>query len=172
MSELSVSTIENKIYFIRGMRVMLDSDLAELYGIQTKRLKEQVNRNRERFPEDFMIIPNINELTDLRSQIATLPSLSIGIHIKHDPYLFTDNGIAMLSSVLKSERAIQVNIAIIRIFNKLRSFLVLENELRKDMNELKDGTSKLFKNVFERMNQLEEVVYPKADPLRKKIGLK
>lgn len=151
---------------------MLDSDLAELYGVETKRLKEQVNRNISRFPEDFMIIPDISELNDLRSQIATLGHLTARIHVTHTPYLFTENGIAMLSSVLRSERAIQVNIAIMRIFTKLRSFLILENELREEMKDLKDGTSKLFKNVFERMNNLEEVVYPKTDPQRKRIGLK
>lgn len=172
MSEVTIKSIESKIYFIRGLKVMLDSDLAELYGVETKRLKEQVNRNISRFPEDFMIIPDNNELNDLRSQIATLGHLTTRIHITHNPYLFTENGIAMLSSVLRSERAIQVNIAIMRIFTKLRSFLVLENELREEMKDLKDGTSKLFKNVFERMNNLEEVVYPKTDPQRKRIGLK
>lgn len=172
MSDLTIQSIESKIYIIRGMKVMLDSDLAELYGVETKTLNQAVKRNLNRFPEDFMFQPDFNELNELRSQIVTLTHSNTGIHLRHLPNLFTENGIAMLSSVLRSERAIQVNIAIMRIFTKLRSFLILENELRVEVKELKDGTSKLFKKVFERMNNLEEVVYPKADPQRKRIGLK
>ena len=95
-----VEKIEAMIYSIRGHRVMLDSDLARLYGVETKRLNEQVKRNLERFPEDFKIIPNSSELAELRSQIATLNNLTIeNQNFTYSPYLFTENGVAMLSSI-------------------------------------------------------------------------
>lgn len=172
MSELTITKIEKSIFIVRGIRVMLDSDLAELYGVETKALNQSVKRNITRFPEDFMFKPNNEELTDLRSQIVTARQLS-GLNLNQfKPNLFTENGVAMLSSVINSESAILVNIAIMRIFTKLRSFLVLESELRKDMRELKHGTSTLFKTVFERMDNLEDEIRPKLDPKRKKIGLK
>lgn len=119
-----------------------------------------------------MFKPNNEELIDLRSQIVTARHLSSLNLNQFKPNLFTENGVAMLSSVINSENAILVNIAIMRIFTKLRSFLVLESELRKDMRELKQGTGTLFKTVFERMDNLEDEIRPKLDPGRKKIGLK
>lgn len=173
MSSVSVKKIEAMIYNIRGMRVMLDSDLAELYGVPTKRFNEQVKRNLERFPEDFMIVPNSSELAELRSQIATLDSSSDRNHVfKHPPRMFTENGVAMLSSVLKSKQAIQINIAIMRTFTKLRSFLALENSTNERLDKLEQGTHKLFKIVFERLDSLEEQITPKLPANRKKIGLK
>jgi hypothetical protein len=108
MTELvPVELIASKIYLIRGIKVMLDKDLAELYGVETKRLKEQVRRNIERFPHDFMFELTKDEYQALRSQIATLKR---GQHSKYAPFAFTEHGVLMLSSVLNSERAIQVNI--------------------------------------------------------------
>ena len=105
--EFPVEKIEAMIYSIRGHRVMLDSDLAKLYGVETKRLKEQVKRNISRFPKDFLIEPNLSELATLRSQIATLGKSSAEHYaFKHAPFLFTENGVAMLSSVLQSKQAI------------------------------------------------------------------
>ncbi len=172
MNELNVSTIETKIYFIRGIKVMLDSDLAELYGVPTKALNQAVKRNSNRFPEDFMFKPNNEELVELRSQIVTANQVTYWNVNQFKPNLFSENGVAMLSSVINSEKAILVNIAIMRIFTKLRSFLMLESELRKDMKELKQGTDKLFKVVFERMDEVENEIRPKLEPKRKKIGLK
>src|SRR3989338_7492547 len=103
--------IENKIFLIRGKKVMLSKDLAEIYGVSTKRLNEQVKRNKDRFPEDFMFILTKEEAELSRSQIATLKQ---GQNIKYLPYAFTEQGVAMLSSVLNSKRAIQVNIQIMR----------------------------------------------------------
>jgi hypothetical protein len=171
--DLLKDRIEAMIYTIRGHRVMLDSDLAKLYGVETKRLKEQVKRNAERFPHDFMVIPNSSELADLRSQIATLGLLTYENSVfKHDPYLFTENGVAMLSSVLNSKTAIQMNITIMRTFTKLRSFLAMENKLENETNHL-------FKVVFERLDKVEnkmemyiEAITPKLPKNRKKIGLK
>jgi hypothetical protein len=165
-----IERIEAIIYTIRGQRVMLDSDLAKLYGVETKRLKEQVKRNQERFPSDFMFEPNISELSDLRSQIATLGAEDL--IFKHSPFLFTENGVAMLSSVLHSRQAIQVNIAIMRTFTKLRSFLIMEKSLKDEVGSLKKDTEQLFRIVFERLDGLEAEITPKLPAHRKKIGLR
>ena len=115
-----MDNIEALIKIIRGQQVMLDRDLATLYGVETKRLNEQVKRNIKRFPEDFMFQLTKDEC--LRSQIATLNE-GRGQHLKHMPYVFTENGVAMLSSVLRSDTAIEVNIRIMRAFTSMRYFL-------------------------------------------------
>ena len=115
-----VDNIESLIKVIRGQQVMLDRDLATLYGVETKRLNEQVKRNIKRFPEDFMFQLTKDEC--LRSQIATLNE-GRGQHLKYMPYVFTENGVAMLSSVLRSDTAIEVNIRIMRAFTSMRHFL-------------------------------------------------
>ena len=168
MKENRVVSIEDMIYVIRGIRVMLDTDLAKLYGVELKRLNEQVKRNIERFPEDFMFQLTSQEHENLRSQIATF-RIAVGAR-KYRPYVFSENGVAMLSSVLNSPEAIQVNIAIMRIFTKLRSFLLLEQEMMDKINQLEIGTTKMFRIVFERLDNLEEQV-PTHSPERKKIGL-
>ncbi|QDK41584.1 ORF6N domain-containing protein [Bacteriovorax stolpii] len=171
--KFTVEKIETMIYMIRGHRVMLDSDLAKLYGVETKRLKEQVRRNIDRFPSDFLIEPNSSELATLRSQIATLDRKSAENYVfKHTPYLFTENGVAMLSSVLQSKEAIQVNITIMRTFTKLRSFLAMESSLKEEVDHLKTSTNQLFKVVFERLDNLEEDITPKLPANRKKISLR
>ena len=115
MKELiPTESITSKIYIIRGRKVMLDRDLAELYGVQTKRLKEQVRRNRSRFPEDFMFVFTNQELKDWRSQFATSNSIKMGL--RYSPMAFTEQGVAMLSTVLNSKKAIDANIAIMRAF--------------------------------------------------------
>jgi hypothetical protein len=169
----SIEKIEAMIYTIRGQKVMLDSDLAKLYGVETKRLIEQVKRNLSRFPDDFMIICNIDELNDLRSQIATANTSTHWNHKRRSaPMLFTENGVAMLSSVLNSERSIQINTTIMRTFTKLRSFLAMENSLDGRIGTLEKGTQKLFKIVFERLDTLEEQITPNLPFNRKKIGIK
>ncbi len=117
--------IERKIYLIRGHKVMLDRDLARLYGVPTKRLKEQVRRNLRRFPADFMFQLTAHKFVILRSQFAT----SSWGGERYLPYLFTEQGVAMLSSVLNSERAIEVNIAIMRAFVRLREILLTHKDL-------------------------------------------
>jgi hypothetical protein len=170
--EFPVDQIEAMIYTVRGQRVMLDSDLAKLYGVETKVLNQAVKRNEERFPYDFLIKPDSSELADLRSQIVTLRGVSAENPVmRYPPLLFTENGVAMLSGVLKSRRALQVNIAIMRTFTKLRSFLALENSLTGRIDNLEKGTHKLFKIVFERLDNLEEQIAPKLSVNRKKIGL-
>ena len=134
-SLLSEETISGKIYFIRNQKVMLDSDLASLYEVETKRLNEQVKRNLSRFPEDFMFQLTENESISLRSQIATLKK-GRGFHQKYLPFAFTEHGILMLSSILKSDKAIQTNIQIMRIFTKVRQMLLDTTEIKVDILQI------------------------------------
>ncbi|MFZ4713711.1 MAG: ORF6N domain-containing protein [Bacteriovoracaceae bacterium] len=171
--ESKLEKIEYMIYTIRGQRVMLDIDLAKLYGIETKRLKEQVKRNIDRFPHDFLLEPDYSELAQLRSQIATINSVNSEKYVfKYSPYLFTENGVAMLSTVLQSKEAIQVNISIMRTFTKLRSFLAMESSLKEEVGDFKKSTNQLFKIVFEHLDNFEEQITPQLPSKRKKIGFK
>ena len=111
---MELQTIQNRIYEIRGQKVLLDFDLAELYETETKRLKEAVRRNMERFPSDFMFELTKDEYNTLRTQFATLDNRGRGKHSKYSPFAFTEQGIAMLASVLRSPKAIEVNIQIVR----------------------------------------------------------
>lgn len=165
--------IEAMIYVIRGQKVMLDSDLAALYGVETRALNQAVKRNIDRFPDDFVIVPDSNELAGLRSQIVILGGVTPDNHIfKFTPYLFTENGVAMLSSVLKSKQAIQVNIAIMRTFNKLRSYHALGSVDSERLDKFEKNTNQLFKIILERLDTVEDIIFPKVSPNRKKIGLK
>jgi len=139
--------IERRIFMLRGQRVMLSPHLAELYGVQTKALIQAVKRNIERFPKDFAFLLTNKELRALRSQIVTLKNKKSGYneekissrrgkHRKYPPYVFTEQGVAMLSSVLRSKKAIQVNIAIMRAFVKLRQILSTNKELVYKLKEL------------------------------------
>jgi len=143
--------IEQKIFLIRGKKVILDKDLAELYGVPTKRVKEQVNRNMKRFPDDFMFQLTWGEAKSLRSQFATLKR---GEHIKFLPYAFTEQGVAMLSSVLNSERAIEVNIAIMRAFVKMRQLLGAQKGLLRKIEEMEKKYDNQFRIVFEAIRSL------------------
>ena len=173
MENLNITKIETRIYIIRDQKVMMDSDLAELYGIDLRDLTRQVKRNISRFPSDFMIIPDFKELEELRCQIGTANSVYRWNHMRRStPHLFTENGVAMLSCVLNSERAIQINIAIIRVFNQMRSYLAIENVNADKISKLEKNTNKLFRIVLERMDTLEEVVDSKIPSRKKKIGLK
>jgi len=172
MNEITVNNIESRIYLIRGQKVMIDSDLAELYGVPTKALNQAVKRNSERFPEDFMFKPNSRELSELRSQIVTAEELSNWKFNQFNPSLFTANGISMLSGVINSDRAIKVHIAIMRTFTNLKNIVVMEAELKKELKTMKDDTGKLFEIVYERLEDIENFLVPKIDPKRKKIGLK
>lgn len=168
--EQDILQIENMIYIIRGHKVMLDSDLAKLYGVETGAINRQVRRNNNRFPDDFMFQLNEEELKNLRCQIG-ISSLGYGGR-RYYPYVFTENGVAMLSSVLSSERAIEINIAIMRTFTKLRSFLAMENSNRERIEKLEDNSTQLFKVVFQKLDSLEELITPKLPANRSKIGLK
>ena len=163
MTELvPVDRIASKIYLLRGTKVMLDRDLAELYGVETKRLKEQVRRNIERFPEDFMFELTKEELINLRSQFAT----SSWGGARYSPMAFSEHGILMLSSVLKSERAVQVNIQIMRTFTKLREALLDNKDLRRELEEFKQVSEERFGIVFQTLDKLLQI----EEKPKKKIG--
>jgi hypothetical protein len=177
MSEFNLSKIENMIYVIRQQKVMLDSDLAELYGVETKNLNKAVQRNISRFPEDFMFQLDSSDLEVLRFQIGTAKPLSIWKK-RFLPYVFTENVVAMLSGVLNSERAISVNISIMRTFTKMRAILLNDEVLSKRMQELEKGTIKVFRRVFERLDNVDDEIRtlkreaPVLPVKRKKIGIK
>lgn len=154
--------IERSILLLRGQKVMLDSDLAELYGVETRRLLEQVKRNIKRFPSDFMFQLTNQELINLRSQFAT----SSWGGRRYPPYVFTEQGVAMLSSVLNSEKAIEVNILIMRAFVKLREMIASNKDLAKRLDELEQKYDAQFKIVFDAIRQL----MAPPEPKRKKIG--
>lgn len=150
--------IENKIFFIRGKKVMIDRDLAELYGVETRVLNQAVKRNIKRFPDDFMFQLNKQEMKIwesffLRSQIVILENKR-GKYKKYLPYCFTEQGVAMLSSVLKSERAMRVNIQIMRTFTKLREMIATNQELREKIEKLEGKYDKRFKIIFDTMRKL------------------
>jgi hypothetical protein len=156
--------IETRILFLRGQRVLLDSDLAELYGVTTKSLNQAVKRNLGRFPPDFMFQLESDEGQILRSQIVTSKMLSVTVSQdehwggrRSQPYAFTEHGVAMLSSVLNSERAIQVNIGIIRAFARLREFLTTHQDLAKKLTELEEKYDDQFREVFEAIWALMDV---------------
>jgi hypothetical protein len=157
-----VERIASKIYLIRELKVMLDRDLAELYGVETKVLKQAVRRNIDRFPADFMFELVRDEFDNLRSQIVT----SSWGGARYLPMVFSEHGILMLSSILKSERAVQVNIQIMRTFTKLREALIDNKDLRKELEELKQITEERFQVVFETLDQLLTI---ESKP-KKKIG--
>jgi hypothetical protein len=169
-TEQDILQIENIIYIIRGQKVMLDSDLAKLYCVETKYLNKSVTRNPKRFPGDFMFQLSSCEEKSLRFQIGTSKEGKGGR--RYLPYVFTENGIAMLSSVLSSDHAIEINVTIMRIFTKLRSYHALENDVSLEVKELRVNSNKLFKIVFERLDSIEEDITPKLPLTRKKIGLK
>ncbi len=158
---IPVGNIEQRIYFLRGRRVMLDQDLARLYGVKLKALNQAVKRNRGRFPKDFMFQLNQKEASASRSQIVTLKR---GENIKYLPYAFTEQGVAMLSSVLRSERAIQVNISIMRTFAKLREIISSNKDLARRLDELEGKYDAQFKAVF---NAIRELMEPPKEPPRK-----
>ena len=148
-----VEMIENKIFLIRGQKVMLDSDLAALYEVETRALIQAVKRNIARFPPDFMFQLNFQDVAALRSQIVTLKK-GRGEHRKYAPYAFTENGVAMLSSVLNSERAVQVNIAIMRVFVKLREMISTHKDLAKRLDDMEKKYDAQFKVVFDAIREL------------------
>ncbi len=163
--------IINKIYLIRGQKVMLDRDLSELYQVETKRLKEQVKRNIGRFPEDFMFELTKEEFENWRSQIATSNSEKMGL--RYLPFAFTEQGVAMLSSVLNSERAIQMNIQIIRIFTKMKEMALMHSDILLKLESLeKQGSkhSQEIQAIFKALKQLVQT--PKIDEERVRIGFK
>jgi hypothetical protein len=154
---IRIGSVEQKICIIRGHRVIVDKDLAELYGVQTKQLNQAVKRNIHRFPDDFMFKLNDDEVKSLRSQIVTSKGRG---GTRSLPYVFTEQGVAMLSSVLNSRRAIMVNIAIMRAFVRVREFLSANKDIAKKLQDLErkyDTHDHKIKIVFEAIRQLMDL---------------
>ncbi|MDX1285414.1 MAG: ORF6N domain-containing protein [Draconibacterium sp.] len=168
-SLLPDESIINKIYFIRGEKVMLDRDLAELYGVETKYLKRQVRRNILRFPKDFMFELTNEEFKHWRSQFGTSKSEKMGL--RYPPFAFTETGVAQLSAVLNSEKAILINIQIMRVFIKMRQMLTDTLALKLDVEEIKKKLNNQDKNIELVFNYLDELMEKKElDNERKRIG--
>ena len=164
MTELvPVERIFGKIFLIRETKVMLDRDLAELYGVETRVLKQAVRRNIKRFPSDFMFDLSYQEFRNLRSQFV----MSSWGGVRHPPMAFTEQGVAMLSSVLRSDTAIQANIQIMRAFTRLRQMLMTHEDLRKKIEHMETKYDRNFKVVFDAIKQL---MAPVDETGKKKIG--
>ncbi|QJP35162.1 ORF6N domain-containing protein [Nonlabens sp. Ci31] len=171
MSEKEISIpeeiIANKIFLVRDKKVMLDSSLAELYQVETKRLNEQVKRNSDRFPDDFMFQLTKEEWTDLKSQNAT----SSWGGRRSEPFVFTEHGVLMLSSVLNSERAIAVNIKIMRVYTRIKEMLLTSNDLLLRMEKLERNTSKHDMQISQVFDLIKQLVKREEAP-RTQIGYK
>lgn len=160
--------LANKIYFIRGQKVMIDRDLAELYGVETGNLNKAVKRNLERFPQDFMFQLTTSEYDSLRFQIGILKR---GEHSKFLPYAFTEQGVAMLSSVLNSKQAIAVNIQIIRVFTKMRELISSNKEILMKLEQLEKMVGHNSDDIEEIFEVLKSLVNTEIEP-RKVVGYK
>lgn len=173
MSEFIVLTedISKSIYFIRGCRVMFDRDLAALYGVPTKRLNEQVRRNSDRFPKDFMFQLSKSELEDWKSQFAT-SNASIVMGLRKHPYVFTEHGAVMLATILHSKQAIHMSVEIVRAFIQMRYILASQEKLNQEFSELKSFLLKRFREndqEFRKVWQsIERLSAPPENP--RKIG--
>ena len=179
---MDLQIIQNKIYELRGQKIMLDYDLAELYEVETKALNQAVKRNIKRFPIDFMFRLSINEWETMRSQIAiakkeneTIRSQIVTAsqrkrNVSATPYAFTEQGLAMLSGILNSEKAIDVNIAIMRAFVFIRKYALSHKDLTAKLKELESKYDRQFKDVYEALNYLlQKDKHPKKYKERKRI---
>jgi len=168
MIAINEAIISNKIYIVINQKVMIDRDLAELYDVETKNLKRQVKRNIDRFPEDFMFEMNDKELENWRCQIGTSNSdRSLSKGLRYKPFCFTEQGVAMLSSVLASERAIKVNIQIIRIFTKMREIVSIHKDILLKLEQIESKTNKhdneiqlIFTALNSLLNETEKEIEP------------
>jgi len=182
VSTVSVESISESIFLLRGQKVMLDFSLAELYGVQTKTLNQAVRRNLDRFPGDFMFQLNKREVEALRSQIVTLKgsgvvdsrsqivTLKHGHNIKYLPYVFTEQGVAMLSSVLRSPKAIAVNIEIMRTFVRMRKFAFSNEELARKIDDLDRQVSKHDNAIAEIIEAIRQLIAPPSPNGKRPIG--
>jgi phage regulator Rha-like protein len=166
LAAVPIERVEQAILLIRGEKVMLDKDLANLYGVTTKRLNEQVKRNRERFPGDFMFQLTREEAESLRRSRSQIATLKRGQNIKYLPYAFTEHGAIMAANVLNSERAVQASVAVVRAFIRLRQILASNAELARKLEDLERKYDHQFKVVFDAIRQL--MTPPESK--RKQIG--
>lgn len=162
-----IEAIARRILVLRGQRVMMDIDLAQLYGVETKALNQAVKRNLARFPGDFMFQLTLEEAQVSRSQSVTLKR---GQNVKYRPYAFTEQGVAMLSSVLRSERAIAANIAIMRAFVRMREILAAHTVLAGKLNELERRIDSQDETIVEILGAIRQLMSPPPAPARRPIG--
>jgi phage regulator Rha-like protein len=163
--------VMSKIYLVRNIKVMLDRDLAELYGVETKVLKQAVKRNINRFPSDFMFEMSPKEFQEWRNEFATTPGDKRGL--RYAPFCFTEQGVTMLSCVLNSQRAIELNIQIVRIFTKIREVLTDNLSVKLEIEEIKKKLQNQDKNIELVFNYLDELIEKQENPKpRKQIGYK
>ena len=167
MEHIPVEIIEKKIYIIRNQRVMLDSDLAELYDVTTKRLNEQVRRNIERFPEDFIFQLTDEEYKILRSQIATSNIIHGGR--RYIPYAFTEHGAIMAATILNSPKAVEMSIFVVRAFVKLREIISGNKELARKLSELENKYEKHDKDIKAIIDAIRQLMTP-PEKTKRKIG--
>lgn len=169
LPEIPDEIILNKIYLVREQKVMIDRDLAKLYGVETKRLKEAVKRNIDRFPEDFMFEMTKEELENWRSQFATSKSDMMGL--RYVPFCFTEQGVTMLSCVLNSKRAIEVNIKIIRVFTRMKEMLYAHKDILLKLEMMEKQVVQNSEEIQIIFNALKQLLNPSQEP-RKRIGFK
>lgn len=166
---IPIDGIQSKIFQIRGKKVMFDRDLAELYGVETRRLNEQVKRNIRRFPEDFMFQLSKDEFENWKSQIAISNSIKMGL--RRMPFAFTEQGVAMLSSVLNSDRAIDINIQIMRAFVSLKRMLIENEALKYAIEGLERRVSKNERNIELAIKAIQGILNPPVPPKpKRKMG--
>jgi hypothetical protein len=162
--------IEQKIFFIRGHKVLIDGDLAALYEVPVKALNQAVKRNFARFPEDFMFQLTLDEATALLASRSQNVTLKRGGNVKYSPYAFTEQGVAMLATVLKSERAVQVSIAIVRVFVKLRQILATHQEFAHRLDEIERKFEKHDDELHYVFEAIRELMAPEPVPEKRRIG--
>jgi ORF6N domain len=167
---LADEVIMNKIYLVRGQKVMIDRDLAELYGVETKILKQAVRRNTERFPKDFMFEMNKNEFKNWRSQFVT-SNFGDKMGLRYTPFCFTEQGVTMLSCILNSKRAITINIQIIRIFTKLREMIITHKDILLKLEQLEKKVTGHDENIQMIFKALKQLLNPPQEP-RRRIGFR
>jgi len=162
--------IEQRIYLIRGHKVMLDRDLADLYGVPTGRLNEQVKRNRKRFPDDFMFQLTYEEAEGVHVSRSQNAILKRGQNIKYLPYAFTELGVSMLSSVLRSERAVEMNILIMRAFVRLREILATHKDLAQAIEDIRRRQDEQGEKISAIIETINELLLPEPVPPKRRIG--
>jgi len=168
---IPVEVVENKIYIFRGVKVMIDRDLAELYQVETRALIQAVKRNKNRFPSDFMFQLNATELENWRSQIV-ISNSSLKMGLRKKPYVFTEHGVTMLASVLKSKRAVDTSILIVRTFIKLREILQSHKDILKEIEEIKRDQKKHGGQITEIIKVINKFFEQPKEIKKEKIGFK
>ena len=167
---ITESIIESKIYFIRGQKVMMDSDLAEMYAVETKVLKQAVKRNMDKFPDDFMFEMSETELTNWRSHFVTSNSIKMGLRYK--PFCFTEHGVLMLSSVLRSKQANDVNISIMRVYTKMKELIVLNKDILLKLEKLENTSGKNAADIKIIFSYIKKLIEQPIKEKTSRIGFK